>query len=448
MASTVLSPELDYKPQSYKHGSKVLTQIYQQTGGQTVTIPPTATQDSIFEIPIKAITLADSFLRGIATPTAGGAGNYNWAQESVHLISEIHLYTRGGQYLCQLFNAANYDAMTTPWNTQLDSFMTADSLDRFYPSRALGTTTDIGGRAVGAFPSSAPYTEQQYMKPGTANAATPVIPFNIRLGRYRNTILALKKAFLFPDVILLRVVWGPGQKVMSMSTSATDPTAGAAIPAGNITISNLSLFLSVETDPAIISDLTALVSTGYQMPIPFVYVNRQSTTASTSQAITVKVTPDMGFAVKQLIYAPFNSTENVNTALDHDNRNGAKLLTYMTQLDSVNRQQYTLNCQTNYWDDWTLHRKLMTKTVIQDRDIYQYNWVHVEDFSDLSIGLDINQDNMFSGIPIMGPQGSERIWTMSGTSANAAFAHYTFIVAYKTLIVGPGSIIVVAAPPA
>jgi hypothetical protein len=60
MATPILSPELDYHPQTYKHGSKVFTQIYQQTGGQSVTIPPAATQDSIFEIPIKAVTLADS----------------------------------------------------------------------------------------------------------------------------------------------------------------------------------------------------------------------------------------------------------------------------------------------------------------------------------------------------------------------------------------------------
>ena len=70
MATPVLSPELDYKPRTYHHGSKVYTQIYQQTGGQTVTIPPAATQDSIFEIPIKAIVFGDSYIRGIATPSA------------------------------------------------------------------------------------------------------------------------------------------------------------------------------------------------------------------------------------------------------------------------------------------------------------------------------------------------------------------------------------------
>ena len=209
----------------------------------------------------------------------------------------------------------------------------------------------------------------------------------------------------------------------------------------------MSLFLAVETDVGIIAELNALVSAGYQMPIPYVYCNKQSTAASTTSAITVKVTPDMGFSVKQLVYAPFNAIENTYLSLDHDNRNGAKIISYQTQLDSVQRQQYVINCTTNLWDDWNLHRRLMRETVIQNRDIYQYNWVHVEDFSDLSVGLDIPKENIFSGIPIVGPQGSERIWTMAANTANAAFNHYTFIVCYKTLVVGPGTIMVVSAPP-
>jgi hypothetical protein len=161
---------------------------------------------------------------------------------------------------------------------------------------------------------------------------------------------------------------------------------------------------------------------------------------------------DMGYSVKQLIYAPFNVIDqNTYVSLDHDNRNGAKILSYMTQLDSVNRQQFTIDCQEEKWDDWNMHRRLMRDTVIQNRDIYQYNWVHIEDFSDLSVSLDLPKENLFSGIPITGPHGSERIWTISGlippAGGGLAFQHYTFIVTYKTLIVGPGRIEVSPAPP-
>ena len=76
-----------------------------------------------------------------------------------------------------------------------------------------------GGRLGGTVQASAPYTEQMYATVGGINTATPVSPFAIRLSRFKNTILSMKKAFLFPDVILLRVVWGPGQKFLSTGTA-------------------------------------------------------------------------------------------------------------------------------------------------------------------------------------------------------------------------------------
>ena len=224
-------------------------------------------------------------------------------------------------------------------------------------------------------------------------------------------------------------------------TSLTAPATGRADPPGPITVSNLSLFLSVETDVEVIRDITSLSRGGFQLPILYVYCRRDTYTGTTP-AITVKITPDMGYMVKRLIFSLFNGTEQFETSYDHDNRAGAKLASYVTQLDSVNRQQYTIQCATASADDWRLHQRLCKGTAIQNRDIYQYNWFHCEDFSELSTTrerelLPINRDNLVSGLPIVGPHGSERIWTLSGTTTNATYFHYTFIVAYKTLIVSP-----------
>jgi hypothetical protein len=227
--------------------------------------------------------------------------------------------------------------------------------------------------------------------------------------------------------------------------------------------------LNVETDPSVIADLRGLLGTGYKMPIPFVNQNRQADgVASTSKAITVRITPDMGFAVKRLVYAPFASVETSNTALDHSNVTGpgdtavvanaavpaytfgTKIVSYQTQLDSVQRQQYLLDCKTNL-DDWQIHRWLMSGTAIQNANIYAYNWVHVEDFSGLSVErlreVKVAGDNIVSGIPIVGSWGTEHIWTITATTANAAFNHYTFIITYKTLVVGPSGIDVVNVDP-
>ena len=79
----------------------------------------------------------------------------------------------------------------------------------------------------------------------------------------------------------------------------------------------------------------------------------------------------------------------------------------------------------------------------------------MEDFSDLSerrlkelSSPDVPEENIFSGIPIQGPQGSERIWTLQATTPGTmAMVHYTFMVTYKTMIITPTAIAVVNKAP-
>src|SRR6185437_12410505 len=114
--SGVTSPELKLKPVKYIHGTKTFTRITQITGGSTVTIPVASTVESQFEIPVKALYLSDSFITGKLTPTAGGVGNFNWNMATHHFISEIHLQTRGGTPLCDLYNLDRYRCLSRPWN--------------------------------------------------------------------------------------------------------------------------------------------------------------------------------------------------------------------------------------------------------------------------------------------------------------------------------------------
>jgi hypothetical protein len=383
MAATVSSPEYDYQPSVLRHGSKIYTKIVQQTGGSSVTIPVSGTVESIFEIPIKAISLADTFIRGTLVTTAEAA--FLWTFENVHPATELHLMTRSGQYLSSNYRLANYDVLTTPWQTELEDFMSNDAADRFYPSRDTGATANVGGRLTGT-PQAVPYTEMKYGQV-SASAGTLSIPFTMRLGRYRDTIFALKKTMMFGDVLLLRVVWGPWQKFSVKNASGTDPSAGTpAVPVNTVTVNNLAMFLAVETDSAIVADLVAHTNSGYQMPIPFVnsYVVQGT---GTSQSVTVKITGAMGFLLKRIIYAPFNNPERLNTALDHDNRTGTKISSYQTQLDSIVQQQYMVDCSSanGLYEDWNLHRKYCKGSTIQSRDMYQHNWFHLEDYSGMSI---------------------------------------------------------------
>ena len=97
-------------------------------------------------------------------------------------------------------------------------------------------------------------------------------------------------------------------------------------------------------------------------------------------------------------------------------------------------------------------RKFFKGTAIQSQDIFQYNWVHIEDFSDLSISREDElkpapKDNIISGLPIGFAPGGEHLWTITSTTADAVLKHYVFILTYKTLTVAPGMIEVRTSPP-
>lgn len=461
-SDVVISESLDYKPSTYEHGKQVYTRIFQQVGGSSVTITPAATTECLFELPQKCFILSDSYLEGLATPTAAGGGAFNWTHETSNFISEIHLMTRGGQLLCSLANAANYLHIIQGWYKSFDEFVSSDPVERFYPSRKDGSAgedgpplvTNLGNRLTAAgtgVTDGIPYTEPMHFVQSLATGdATPLVRFQIRLGVFKDTILAMNKALLFPEVLILRVVMGPGRKFQWKSTTTRQPYAGTTDPTGNITVTNFSLMLSLETNIGIISGLTAkLSSSGYKLPIPYVSMNRILSPASTSLGLTVKIGPEYGWSLKRIIYAPFGyaTTETKHLAFDNMNAGGAKIASYTTTLDSMPLQPYTIDCST--LSDYALHKPFLKGTAVQNSELYQYNWFHCDDFSGLTLEseskLPVPKDNIVAGIPIVGPHGSERIWGISGTQANAVFANYVFIVSYRTLMVTPSGIMVTSA---
>jgi hypothetical protein len=434
-SSTVFSRELDYAPSEYNHPSYRMNRIFQQTGGTNVIIPVAGTVESIFELPTKAFSLPDSYITGIATPTAAGASpNFNFFFETTHLASEIYLYTRSGRYLANITNLHNVLKVMRPSHTDYKEFVTSDPLERLYPTATPGTTA-LGGQRMDNSVMERPYTEMQYLRISADGTATPVVPFIFRLSAIKESIFALKKALLFPEVILMRVVWGPANHFMSVSTSATSTITGTGVPAGPVTITNMSLYLATETNPEVLSGLQGqIMSGGLKIHFPFITVNKYTATAATNQVVSIRIGRDKGEILKKVIHSVFHGTETTYTALDHSNVDGAKVASYYTMLDSVRLQEYTPVCASPY-DDYALMKPMVKETAIASRNIFQYNWFHCDDFSGLTVAdekhLSVSKDNLLSGLPL----SVERTWVFAATTANSAFNHYTFIITYRTVLI-------------
>jgi hypothetical protein len=443
--NVVISPEMDYHPVDFRHPTYKFQKIPLQAGGTSIN-PLYATQgvESIWELPIKAFSLPESYITGTFTP--GASTHFNFLFEHVPFISEIQLMSTSGRKLCDISNQAliNYQAVTRPPNTPLEEFMTTDPTERLYPIKSIGAAAETAATGSGFrmndTAADRPYTDIRFLKVGVDTTATPIVNFVFKLGQIKDTIFSMKKAMLFPETVLLRVLWGPAQKFMCNSTAETAVITGAAVPTDG-RIDNLSFYLACETNQEIVNTLQAqIASTGIQLPIPYVTVVKSAPNAAVSQTVQVKIAaPIHGLKIKKIIHAVFNATENKDTAVDHNNLIGAKVLNYVTSLDSNQLQINKLDCQTMF-DDYAYHKSMLRGTVLQTRNMYQYNWFHCDDFSGLTVdskkSLPVPAENAISGLDV----GGGRIWTFDATTAGAQYAHYTFIVGYKTLVITGNSI--------
>ena len=438
--TAVSSPELNYKSMEYLHPNYRFTRVIQQTGGTSVTLQATGTQDAVFQIPAKAFSFAESYITGTFTPTVNaGTTLFHNVTANTPFVNSISLFTQGGANMCNIENLINYQAVMRPPNTPFDKFMTHDRTDQLFPIKTTGAAAADGQRPITPYTVDRPYTEiQTYTTGAVAPAAEPVIPFVFRLGDIAESIFSMKKAFLFPEFIYLRVQMGPIGKFMWDTTSATVPITGAVAPLVGGIISNFYLYLACEQNPLITINLQAQIrAAGVKIAIPYAFVNKNVVATSNSQVVNIMIQPDRGSLIKKIVHAVFDPNEALNVCVDHSNLAGSKIERYYTQLDSVREQENDIDCKTNF-DDYSVHRPILQKSCLQTRNMYQFHWFHMQDYSGLNItskeGLTVPSENLVSGMPVEGG----KTWVFSGTATTAAaYNHYTFVICYQYLVIKP-----------
>lgn len=443
--NTVIAKQLDYKPLNSSHPTYKLSKVLPLSGGQTVTVTPSGGQETLFEIPTKCFNLAQSILYySLATP-AGANAKYNWLPEDIlNGIQQIQLYTRSGQYLCDLQHIGNYLKVVGKKETPFEEYITLDAKNRLYLSNSTATTNYRPDNTTG----SVAYTEPKYLQVsaqeagGSESVITQYIQF--RLGRLLNTVFALNKDLLFGEVLVLRIVWQAGNRISWYSDSATNATTNATASANNHSIASLALYLAIEQNQEIVNSLSSkLQSGGLSIPIDYVHAYKTNL-ASESQTVSLRFNSGHGMTLKKIIHSVFNNTETVNKAFDNGNVNGAKVKSYYTLLDNNRLQEFNLTSSTNAGEDYMYHRKMLDGSVILNHNMYMYNWFHCDDFSETSapIESEVARDrNLVLGIPI---RNQEHKWDFYGTMGNTDnYNHYTFAVAQKMLTIAPSQVVVV-----
>jgi hypothetical protein len=289
---------------------------------------------------------------------------------------------------------------------------------------------------------------------------------NLPLCAIKKTILALNKDIVFPDIIVMRMLWGPANKFAYFSTSGVDPSAGnptaivataTVAPAPVVTcgtcVYNLTLFLATEKNEDLAQTVRALVNSpaGLNLLIDYPYSYRQNIIGQ-SNSISLRFNRGHGKNLMSVISSPFSTVESINSAYDCFNvanssialqsAVGAKMLNYYSQLDNVRLQDITLVCGNAQQDDYRENRKFMKNTPYVSSEVYNNNWFHQDKFYEENLIDENLPENMDKGMSLIVERKYDFLATMTNASVpvGAGYNWYTFALVQKDLHIGANMI--------
>ncbi len=291
------------------------------------------------------------------------------------------------------------------------------------------------------------YTEPQYVMRSSVNADNGmIINVDMPLELYKNTVFSMDHDLYFGNTLTLRIVWEGSNRIYYRNS--TNAVAGDAVgnPDANtpvaatlpVAITNLSLYLAIQTNPSIISSVVSQVQAGKSMILPWVnsYMNNL---LGTTQSVQIKLTRNDGKRLCKVYHSVFNNTTTANLAYDINNLGNAagaltglaaKVTQYYTLLNRLRQQEF--NVDTTQLDDWKLNKDYLKGSVIQSANIYEYNWFHIDDYTGLPAIESKKLQNGEAGLDL----SLDQQWEFFGTQMiNGTYNHNTFAILQKVLTV-------------
>jgi len=419
----------------------------------SVSLSAASSEQLEFKLPAVPYNLSKSIIGYSSVVAAGGAGNSNWLfnNSGLELAQSLTFASASGQTLADLQYVNNYLAFTRPIQTTENDYRYTDysagmnpAYDKTTNYTGLTITPPAGniyGLAASATTTALTAGEPQYLRRNLALNAALELSRSFMLGNVKGTIFEPNKVQFFGQEMYLRIQTAPSSKVGFLSTSITDPTAGAAVLATQPTVSAY-LYLAVETNEVICASLKEKYMQGkLEYLVPYTTVIRNSTSGSGRQSINVQVTSQYGRVLKRVIHSVFPASETLNAAYDHNNFNGSKITAYQTAIDSFPQQNDFLNClqpsdanPTLQLDDYRENMRYLNGSVIQNSAAYQFNWVHCDNFVEPEHG-DVPDSNILAGLDVSIPKQ----WQITMDLTNSNYAHYTALQFARMLSITPAS---------
>ena len=450
--------EIDFASKMSSHGSYRISKVV-PLGNTTATLAASSTTEVQFEIPNKVYNLSKSsldFEMQYAESATGSAIN-RIHNNGLVMFDRVSLYDRSGQYLMDITNCNTYSNCLNQYVTPLDKMLSNDS-SRGGATQALARANDMGfnnfksnvddvtatpgvangpngTRISAAGAAQAPSlsnSEICYFSQGVARDGTGAgqinVNYSIPLSELHHSICSLNKDLYFGQSLILRVHFSPVSRLGFVGTSATVLGTGVAVLDGAVTLSNMQINLAVEVAPSVVEAIQNKVrGSGMELTIPYVYSYLFSSAAGTSSNVQQRWNSGHGQRLLNVYHCVMNTGANSSVLYDKSNQGDDKIVSYQTSLDNVPLQESRPVCAEG--DDYMLHRHLLSKSAIQNLNIYRHNKLHIDSWRCGPCTQWKSLDGVKDGLPL----DNERIWAAEFTTASAAYRHFTFAVIQRNL---------------
>jgi hypothetical protein len=444
--SVIHSHQLNYKPVHEANPKyRFLRLPLNNITGSSTTISATSTQLLEFKLPNTVYNLAQSFL-GYSITTPDVTGRVNWVQEdSFDIASNVYFGNASGLDVCNLSYASKYIKMARKIKTKFQDFVSNDTLSALYPSNALASNNycpvdNQSNLNPAAYKGVINYTEPRYVVQGASGDGAGAGVF-LRHRQYPlhgivDTIFAVDKDLYIPTDMYIRITAGGANQFSFTSGSTTEPSTTASTITTDLTLSNIYLYLAVETNQLIIdSVINKVLSDGIKLNIPYTVSFRNSQANGTVANINLQLSSQYGKTLKQIMHTVWHGTEQYNTTLDCGNYNGSKIQRYNTFMNSRQLQDSNIVCNNSIianYDDWRENERFIRGSVIANRNIYAMNWFHLDRWYEDNNGTLIAEENRVDGFDMSkGPA----LWQLQATTASGAWNHYTFATFNRDIVI-------------
>ena len=421
--------------------------------GNRITLDPSASQEVNWQLPSKVYNLSKSFISYTSNMTAPAAKcSVAFTDVALPWVQSIQFGTMGGLNIVDLQNSHIYSKVARKIDTPIDEFEASDIFSgltkadltsaNYVPQGYTSLAGNSLGVPVGAPALVAPSANEPLYSRSSAPATAMQMQYNVPLSAFTNTLFSMPQDMYFgTDSMYLRINTAPSSKLGYVATAANNPIVGAAPLETQPTISNLFLYLAVETDEAVVNTIKNKYNSGdLKYVIPFTYSFRQSTIGGGSQSLFCNLTHQYGRLMKRILHVVLPANELLNSAYDHSNFNGSKFSRYQTFLDSIPLQDSVINClqATNatpdlVLDDWRENKVLCTGSAIQGPACYQLNWFHCDSFSGKSTDPSVPESQVYEGLDLSIPKQ----WIIEMQMSNGNFNHYSFATFLRQLHLVP-----------